>query len=258
MSPWTAAAVLVALVALASLLGLVHRARAGRLRAGSGAEVTAAQLGLDGAFGDRATLVQLSTPTCAQCPGTARLLGGIAEDLDGVVHAEVDLTRHPDVADRFGVLQTPTTWAPARRFRRAAKRCDGRARRGLLVDLFLALTGAGVAATVLLAAICAVFAWGAFAGIERHPDGRLFRTLVRPRLQPPVELEEAAPPTFAQGVGFVITFVGVVLGAFGLAPGLAVFAAMAFVAAFLNAVFGTRLGCRMYVLLLRARIIRPA
>lgn len=129
---------------------------------------------------------------------------------------------------------------------------------GLLIDLFLALTGTGVAATVLLAAICLVFAWGVFAGIERHPYGLLFRAVVRPRLRPPAELEEAAPPTFAQGMGFVITFVGVVLGAFGLTPLLIVFAAMAFVAAFLNSVFGYCLGCRVYVLLLRARIIRPA
>jgi hypothetical protein len=128
----------------------------------------------------------------------------------------------------------------------------------LLVDLFLALTGAGVAATVLLAAVCIVFAWGAFAGVERHPYGAVFKRLVRPRLAPPAELEEAAPPTFAQGVGFVITLVGVALGAFGVLPGLAVFAAFAFVAAFLNSVFGYCLGCRMYVLLLRARVIRPA
>jgi hypothetical protein len=128
----------------------------------------------------------------------------------------------------------------------------------LLVDLFLALTGAGIAATVLLAAICAVFAWGAFAGIARHPYGVLFRRLVRPRLAPPADLEDAAAPTFAQGVGFVITLVGVVLGALGLTPGLAVAAALAFVAAFLNSVFGTCLGCQAYVLLVRARVIRPA
>ena len=128
----------------------------------------------------------------------------------------------------------------------------------LLADLFLALTGAGVAATVLLAAISAVFAWGAFAGIRRHPYGALFRAVVRPRLRPPAELEDAAPPTFAQGVGFVITLVGVVLGVLGLLPALAVFAALAFVAAFLNSVFGFCLGCWMYVGLLRARIIRTA
>lgn len=128
----------------------------------------------------------------------------------------------------------------------------------LLVDLFLALTLHGVSATVLLAALCAVFAWGAFAGIERHPYGALFRRFVRPRLAPSAELEEAAPPTFAQGVGLVVTLLGVVAGALGALPVLAVFAALAFVAAFLNAVFGLCLGCRIYVVLLRARIIRPA
>ena len=128
----------------------------------------------------------------------------------------------------------------------------------LLVDLFLALTGARVAAVVLLAAICAVFAWGAFAGVGRHPYGLLFRRLVRPRLGPPAELEEAAPPAFAQGVGFVITLLGVVAGLLGATGVLAVFAALAFVAAFLNSVFGYCLGCQAYVLLLRARIIRPA
>jgi hypothetical protein len=128
----------------------------------------------------------------------------------------------------------------------------------LLVDVFLALTGAGAAATVLLAAICAVFAWGAFAGIERHPYGAVFRRLVRPRLAPPAELEDAAPPTFAQGVGFLITVVGGVVGALGLPAVLAVFAALAFLAAFLNSVFGYCLGCQLYVLGIRARIIRPA
>lgn len=128
----------------------------------------------------------------------------------------------------------------------------------LLVDIFLALTGSGVAATVLLAAICLVFAWGAFAGVGRHPYGAVFKRFVRPHLAPPTELEEAAPPTFAQGVGFVITLVGVVLGALGVTPALAVFAGFAFIAAFLNSVFGYCLGCQLYVLLLRARVIRTA
>ncbi len=128
----------------------------------------------------------------------------------------------------------------------------------LLVTILLALTGAGVAATVLLLVISAVFAWGAFAGIERHPYGRLFRALVRPHLRPPTELEAPQPPTFAQLVGFVITLAGVVLGLLGLTAGVALLATFAFIAAFLNSVFGYCLGCQLYVLLLRARVIRPA
>ena len=109
MSPLVAVAALTALVVLSTALGLLQRARAGRLRAGSGETIAPEQLGGARPLGARATLVQFSTPTCAQCPGTARLLRSIADEHDGVVHLEVDLTRHPEVADRFGVLQTPTT-----------------------------------------------------------------------------------------------------------------------------------------------------
>lgn len=109
MSPLLALAALAVLVAVATALGLLQRARAGRLTQGSGAILSPSDVGSEEAFGERATLVQFSTPTCALCPGTARLLGGIAAANPGVVHLEVDLTRHPEVADRFGVLQTPTT-----------------------------------------------------------------------------------------------------------------------------------------------------
>jgi thiol-disulfide isomerase/thioredoxin len=109
MSPLVAVAALAALVVLATALGVLQRARTGRVRTASGEAVTAEQLGTAEALGGRATLVQFSTPTCAQCPGTARLLRGVAAEHDGVAHLEVDLTRHPDVADRFAVLQTPTT-----------------------------------------------------------------------------------------------------------------------------------------------------
>ena len=61
----------------------------------------------------------------------------------------------------------------------------------LLVDLFLALVGAIVAAAVLLLAIALLFAWGAFAGIRRHPYGALYRALIRPRLAPPTEVADA-------------------------------------------------------------------
>lgn len=49
-------------------------------------------------------------------------------------------------------------------------------------------------AFLLLAAITAVFAWGAFAGIARHPYGALFKALIRPRLGAPAYLEEPEPP----------------------------------------------------------------
>ena len=126
----------------------------------------------------------------------------------------------------------------------------------LLVVIGLALGGATAAATILFAVITLLFAWGAFAGVRRHPYGAVYRALVRPRLKPPTELEDPAPPTFAQGVGFVITAVGLVLGIAGVPFAIAVAASAAFIAAFLNSVFGYCLGCQIYLLLVRAGIIR--
>lgn len=126
----------------------------------------------------------------------------------------------------------------------------------LLVTVFLGLSGLAVAATVLLVVLALLFLWGATAGVARHPWGLLFAKLVRPRLRPPTELEDAAPPAFAQGVGFVITALGVALGLIGVPYAVVIGAALAFVAAFLNAVFGYCLGCQMYLLLVRAGIVR--
>ena len=126
----------------------------------------------------------------------------------------------------------------------------------LLIDLFLALTGATAAAAVLLLVIAALFAWGAFAGVRRHPYGLLYRVAVRPRLAPPAELEDPAPPTFAQGVGLVVTGLGLLLFVVGVPAALPIAAALAFLAAFLNAVFGYCLGCQIYLLLVRAGVIR--
>ena len=125
----------------------------------------------------------------------------------------------------------------------------------LLVVIGLGLSGVTLAATILFGAITAVFAWGAFAGIQRHPYGLLFTKLVRPRLAAPTELEDPAPPTFAQGVGFAITLVGLVLS-FVVGPlAIVVAASLAFIAAFLNSVFAYCLGCQIYLLLVRAGIL---
>jgi hypothetical protein len=125
----------------------------------------------------------------------------------------------------------------------------------LLVTIGLALSGATVAAIILFAALTALFAWGAFAGVARHPYGLLYKKLVRPRLAPPTELEDPVPPTFAQGVGFAITLVGLVLQLAGVPYALVVAASAAFIAAFLNSVFGYCLGCQIYLLLVRAGIL---
>ena len=62
----------------------------------------------------------------------------------------------------------------------------------------------------LLAAQAVVFAIGTMFGMRNAPYGLIYRWLVRPRLGPPKELEAEAPPRFAQGVGLVISVIGVI------------------------------------------------
>ncbi|WP_368499605.1 DUF4395 domain-containing protein [Herbiconiux sp. A18JL235] len=114
----------------------------------------------------------------------------------------------------------------------------------------------GNPAFALLAALALLFLWGATAGVRRHPFGVLFRELVRPRLAPPTELEDPRPPTFAQLVGFVVTAAGLLLALIGVPWALLAAASLAFVAAFLNAVFGYCLGCQIYLLLVRLKPVR--
>ena len=110
-------------------------------------------------------------------------------------------------------------------------------------------------AVILLTYITAIFAIGAFAGIAKHPYGAIFKAVVRPRLSAPTELEDPKPPTFAQLIGFIISLAGLVFAVLGLTTGAIVAVAFAFVAAFLNSVFGYCLGCQIYVLLVRAGIV---
>ena len=105
----------------------------------------------------------------------------------------------------------------------------------------------------LLAAQVAVFAAGSLLGVRRSPYGLLHARLVRPRLGPPGELEDPRPPRFAQTVGLAVTGSALLLALLGAGAAVEVGAALGFVAAFLNAVFGLCLGCELYLLLARLR-----
>ena len=123
---------------------------------------------------------------------------------------------------------------------------------------FSAALTAIVLAVVLVTGSVWLFAWQAavFAvtaglGLKYSPYGLVYRWLIRPRLGPPQEMEDPAGPRFAQGVGLIISVIGIIGYATGLtALGIAG-AALAFAAAFLNAAFGLCLGCEMYVLIRR-------
>lgn len=108
-------------------------------------------------------------------------------------------------------------------------------------------------AAVLLGLQAVVFAIGAVGGPRRHPYGRLFATLVAPRLGPVKEREPAPPLQFAQLVGLIFAVVGVAGFAVGASLVGVVATAFALVAAFLNAAFGICLGCQLYPLVVRLR-----
>jgi hypothetical protein len=107
-----------------------------------------------------------------------------------------------------------------------------------------------------LAVQTAVFAISVVFGVQASPYSVIFRRLVRPRLGPPAELEEAAPPRFAQLVGLVFAVAGLA----GYLTGATVFGvvatALALVAAFVNAAVGLCLGCEAYLLIKRITTTR--
>lgn len=103
-------------------------------------------------------------------------------------------------------------------------------------------------AGTLVALQALFFLVGAAIGVQYTPTGFVFRTLVRPRLSAPAELEDPRPPRFAQGVGLAfasVALLGYLLGATLLAQ---VAVGFALVAALLNAAIGLCLGCELYLL----------
>lgn len=103
-------------------------------------------------------------------------------------------------------------------------------------------------ATVLLVIQTLVFALGAFAGLQFHPYGWIYRKFVRPRLAAPSELEDSAPLRFAQLVGFLFAAVALVATLTNSATVALIAVGFALGAAFLNASFNICLGCEMYLL----------
>ncbi len=108
MNPLLALAVIAGLVVVATGLGLIWRARTGRVRRSAGTRIAADSLGTDARLGSSATIVQFSTEFCGPCRIAERVLGELAARRTDVEFIDVDLGRRPQLATEFGVLQTPT------------------------------------------------------------------------------------------------------------------------------------------------------
>ena len=103
---WTLLTVLGAALAL----GLLWRARQGRVRSVAGADSLIPALAELGEMpGERATLLQFSSAFCAPCRATKRILGDVAAAVPGVRHVEVDAESNLELVRRLNILKTPTT-----------------------------------------------------------------------------------------------------------------------------------------------------
>jgi thiol-disulfide isomerase/thioredoxin len=104
--------VLVAVLVVATAVGLLLKARNGRVR-----DAKPAGRALPGLVTDvldpasAVTLVQISTTFCAPCRHAKAVLAPLAERTDGLHHVELDVTNTPEVAQSLSVLRTPTTIA---------------------------------------------------------------------------------------------------------------------------------------------------
>ncbi len=110
MNPALVAAVLLALIAFSTAVGLIWRARNGRIKLVAAESAGAHRVDIpEVPIAGRATLLQFSNEMCTPCVPTRRVLGQIAASTDGVRHIDLDLTHRPDLTAKFNVLQAPTT-----------------------------------------------------------------------------------------------------------------------------------------------------
>lgn len=119
----------------------------------------------------------------------------------------------------------------------------------LLVGVLL--LGTGPASTALLALVAFLFILGVARGVQGTLQALAFKAWIRPRLDPPTDLEDPRPPRFAQLIGLIVVSTGLIVAALGISAAVPIAAAVALVAAFLNAAFGLCLGCDLYLLLRR-------
>ncbi len=108
----TAGLVLLVVLSAATLFGLYRRRVDGRLHTRTpepdAPRLTSSDLGA--ALGPRATLVHFSTAFCQPCRVARRILGEVADTVEGVAHVEVDAESRLELVRRLDVMRTPTVF----------------------------------------------------------------------------------------------------------------------------------------------------
>jgi thiol-disulfide isomerase/thioredoxin len=96
---------IIALVAVSTLLGVVWKARQGRVRRDPQGEIPASLIDPDA----RLTILQFSGEFCSYCPLMRAHLTRAANANERVTHRELDIAQHVDLTAKLHILQTPTT-----------------------------------------------------------------------------------------------------------------------------------------------------
>ena len=109
-------ALILGLVALATAAGLIWRARSGLAKKLTNGEViNLAEIGATKngkpvtKFGQKVTFLQFSSEFCTACLQTSKLYSELEQVHPEILHIEVDITNRIDLANKFNILQTPTT-----------------------------------------------------------------------------------------------------------------------------------------------------
>jgi thiol-disulfide isomerase/thioredoxin len=109
--------VVLAVLAAATVAGLVYRARYGRLRAVTGELPPGLVPGAAGAV----VLLHFTSATCAPCRQVRAVCADLVEHLDGVRHVEIDADAHLDAVKQLDIWRLPTLLVVDRRGRVARR-----------------------------------------------------------------------------------------------------------------------------------------
>jgi hypothetical protein len=110
--------VVVAVLATATVGGLLYRLRSGRLTPASATELPAGLL--DGSA-EGVTLVHFSSATCGPCRQVRAVCADLSMTMAGVRHVEVDADEHLEAARELDIWRLPTLLVVDRRGRIAQR-----------------------------------------------------------------------------------------------------------------------------------------
>ena len=98
---------LLLLISLASVIGLLLRAKKGVIKKGGKLKVSEGEFG--GKYGSRLTILQFSTTFCSECRTAKAIVQDVVKPYKDISYVEVDAESNLDLVRRVDIRSTPTT-----------------------------------------------------------------------------------------------------------------------------------------------------